>query len=274
MSQMQAAKGILAQIDMIDKQHGENITNTEEITQIFYDLKDPNKALEIYLKGHSKYHITLSKWVNSLITVSPYLPNNLLPNPETPNPQAPQEQESQMLNSISEKMHESVLFSALILVIPSIIFGALVALDKVPWVIPVLYGVGFTGLYFTPQIIQSFQALSKSDADKDVDSLYSNPAEWISKELQKMSDSFDGIRGLVILQNVEPSDLPEAYKNKNPVLYSRLHQEMEFFPNEALEVIRKLTVFSNNAYQDRKGFLINCLKPAPQMNAPAQVHVG
>jgi hypothetical protein len=93
----------------------------------------------------------------------------------------------------------------------------------------------------------------------------SDPSEWISKELENISNKYDSIRGLIIKQDVSIEQLPAKYRKMDPVKYSRAEQEKQFFPNECLTVVRRIMVFCTNAYYDRKDTLISHL---PVNNQP------
>ena len=51
--------------------------------------------------------------------------------------------------------------------------------------------------------------------------LEDNPTEWIAKELQVMSDKYDGIRAFIMEQNVAAEQLPSSYSKMPIALYSR-----------------------------------------------------
>jgi hypothetical protein len=208
-----------------------------------------------------EYHQTLSSWVYNLIVSVPNIPNAALPSQmfQLPNGEG---NSVDSLAALAEKLGNSnmTLTKALVLVLPNIPLYLLVAMKVLPWLIPVLYSLMGVVLVCTPQLLDWYQQFSQKKKDSEEDRISENPLDWITQKTQVMSDKYDAIVGLIMIQDARKEQLPTKYGKKFPELYSRCEQEKKFFPTECLNVVRDIMIFCNNCYMTWRMELVHAVE--------------
>jgi hypothetical protein len=259
LSSIKSVNTINRQIERLNVQYDEMVKAAEAFTAFQFNPK--------LFDDYSMYHTLFMNFSNSLITKNPFLPNNaiLQANQLTPENSDDSEALSEILNNKASWLQGLLIFG------PNIAIYVLAGMKIIPWLVPVVYSVAGVALMCAPNLIKWYLDSSKEKEEAfPVDT--SNPSEWISHDLQVISDKYDAIRILIMAQDVKPERLPAEYRKKEAALYSRKTQEEQFFPNEALTVIRKIMVFCTNAYYEIMDDLISHLPvsssaPQPQFSA-------
>lgn len=258
LSSIKSVNTINKEIERLNNQYDAMVKSSEAFMAFMFN--------PYLFECYSEYHTLLTNFSNHLITKSPYLPNEPIPeaqfSPETPT----------NLGELAGLMknNEMSLIKALIIFLFPVPIYFLAFMKLVPWLVPVLGSVASICLFFSPEIIKWYLEYSKPKEEED-DLDTTNPSEWISKELQVMSDQYDAIRILIVGQDTKSERLAESYLKREPASFRRLEQEKEVFPNECLSVVRKIMVFCTNAYYEIKDDLISHLpvsNPIPQQMGP------
>jgi hypothetical protein len=231
------------------------VKTAEDFTKALYE-KD-------VFANYPNFHQKHAAFTNSLIPITPSLPNQALP--FAPEGKKANENDESILKDFKTGDSTITKIVLLVLVIP---FVYLAYVRLVPVIVPIAFGVFVACLLGAPFIIQLIDHFKQSEEEEDLEDLQLNPTEWISKELQIMSDKYDAIRGLIYGQEVALEKLPTTYSKMPRALSGREKQEMEFFPTECLNVIQKIMVFCNNSYYTQLDRLMGHLHEAHQaMNA-------
>ena len=263
MSSIKSVNTINRQIERLNLQYDAMVKATEDFTKCHFDKEN-------LFKDYAKYHSLFMDFSNNLITKNPFLPNNTL----QANNQAIVENPSNIRELADLLQNNSLSFGKVALVgAPVIGLFVLTAIHIVPWLIPVLFSIGGIAFLGAPQLIGWYINYIKNKDDEDLPIDSTNPSEWISHDLQVISDKYDAIRILIFAQDRPTEKLAAFYNTKNSALYRRGEQEAQFFPNEALTIIRKINVFCTNAYYEIMDDLISHLPvsnvPSPQPQFPS-----
>jgi hypothetical protein len=248
------------QIDRLNTQHDAMVKAAEEFTGALYK--------EDVFVNYSNFHQKHAKFTNSLIPITPTLPNQALP--FMPEKKETNENNESILKDFKTGDSAITKIVLLVLVIP---FVYLAYIRLVPVIVPIGFGLFVGCLLGAPFIVQLIEHFKQSEEEEDLEDLQLNPTEWISKELQIMSDKYDAIRGLIYGQEVALEKLPSTYSKMPRALSGREKQEMEFFPTECLNVVQKIMVFCNNSYYTQLDRLMGHLHEAHQaMTAQAMAN--
>jgi hypothetical protein len=263
MSQIKQVNIIQRELELLNSQYVRMVEASEVFLAFLFN--------PYLFQAYSEYHTLLTNFANRLITMTPYLPNESIPmaksNMPSDNPSDLKELAGVMKNN------EMTLIKGLLIFLPNIPMYALAGLKIIPWVVPVIYSAASVALFCAPQLLQWYLDLTKKQSEEaNVDT--TNPSEWISKDMQILSDKYDGIRVLIMKQDVKLEQLSSKYRTVPEALYSREAQEKELFPNECLTVVRKIMVFCTNAYNDRKQQLISHLPNSPSQSVSQQPAVA
>lgn len=247
MSQIKQVNIIQRELELLNSQYDKMVSASNAFLAFLFN--------PYLFDAYSEYHSLLTDFANSLITITPYLPNESIPMVKS-KVSSDEPSDVKELTGVM-KNNEMTLIKGLLIFLPNIPMYAVAALNIMPWAVPVVYSVASVVFFCAPQLIQFLLDRSKKPDDPDLNT--TNPSEWISKEMQILSDKYDGIRVLIMKQSVNLENLSSKYRKMPPALWNRKTQEEELFPNECLTVVRKIMVFCTNAYNDRKQQLISHL---------------
>jgi hypothetical protein len=252
MSSIKSVNTINKQIELLNSRFAEMTQSAKDFTAFLFDTT--------LFDNYGKYHTLLMDFTNKLITKTP-VPNAVIPQAGLP-PMTATDNQLGILADLLKNNGKSMIEGFVIL--GSIIaMTVLAGIGIVPYIIPVVWTPIAVGLFCAPSLIAWVAGMLKKKDEDDLPIDSTNPSEWISHDLQIISDLYDGIRILIKKQDVRIEQLPISYRKMDPALYSRAAKEKEFFPTEALGIIKKIVTFSTTCYYELMDDLISHLPVSP-----------